>query len=46
MKTRNNRYILYLVFGVVALGIIYTACKDIVPEQQRVESEVELKLGK
>ena len=45
MKTRNNKYILYLVLGVI-LGIAYTACKDITPEQQRIENKVELKLSK
>ncbi len=46
MKNRNNKYILYLILGVVVLGIAYTACKDITPEQQRVETNVELKLSK
>lgn len=38
--------ILYLILGVIVLGIVYTACKDITPEQQRIESDVELKLSK
>ena len=46
MKTRNNKYILFLVLGVIVLGIAYTACKDITPEQQRIENKVELKLSK
>ncbi len=46
MKNRNNRYVLYLILGVVIIGTVYTACKDITPEQQRIETKVELKLSK
>ncbi len=46
MKNKSNKYILYLILGIIILGIVYTACKDITPEQQRVETSVELKLSK
>ncbi len=38
--------ILYLILGIMVLGIAYTACKDITPEQQRIEQNIELKLAK
>lgn len=38
--------ILYAFLGAIVLGVIYTACKDITPEQSRVETIVELKLAK
>lgn len=38
--------ILYLILGIIVLGVIYTACKDITPEQERVENSIELKLAK
>ncbi len=38
--------IMYVVLGVTILGIAYTACKDITPEQKRVETVMELKLTK
>ena len=38
--------ILYFVLGIIVLGVIYTACKDITPEQNRVENSIELKLAK
>ena len=38
--------ILYAFWGVIILGVIYTACKDITPEQNRVESTIELKMAK
>lgn len=46
MKNKSGRYIVYVILGVVLLGMAYTACKDIVPEQERVEQAVELKLVK
>lgn len=46
MKNQNGRLILYIILGVIAIGIVYTACKDITPAQKRVETKVELKLGK
>lgn len=46
MRNKNNKYILYLVLGIIVLGIAYTACKDITPEQQRIETKVEIKLSK
>lgn len=42
----KNRYTLYFIVLVLALGVIYTACKDITPEQERITNEVELKLSK
>lgn len=42
MKTK----IIYTFFFVIILGVIYTACKDITPEQNRVETTVELKMTK
>ncbi len=38
--------LLYIMLGVIVLGVVYTACKDITPPQQKVESEIELKLNK
>lgn len=38
--------LLYVVLGVIILGVAYTACKDITPVQEKVESQVELKLSK
>ncbi len=46
MKNGKNKYIVYLILGVIVLGIAYTACKDITPAQQRIENKVELKLSK
>ena len=46
MKTRNNKYFLFLFLGVFVRELAYTACKDITPEQQRIENKVELKLSK
>ncbi len=46
MKNRNNKYVLYLILFVIILGIVYTACKDITPKQERVEQNIELKLSK
>lgn len=38
--------ILYVVLGIIILGVIYTAFKDITPEQKRVETSLELKIAK
>lgn len=38
--------ILYLFLGVIIAGVAYTACKDITPEQERIENTIELKLTK
>lgn len=38
--------ILYLILGIIVLGVAYTACKDITPEQERIETQIELKLAK
>lgn len=47
MKAGSSKnIILYVILIIMVLGVIYTACKDITPEQERVESEIELKLGK
>jgi len=45
MKT-NNRYGIYLFLLVLILGIVYTACKDITPEQEKITEDVTLKLSK
>lgn len=37
---------LYVILGVIILGVAYTACKDITPNQERVESQIELKMSK
>jgi len=42
----KNKYTLYLVLLVLAIGVVYTACKDITPEQEHITNEVELKLSK
>lgn len=38
--------ILYVFLGVIILGVVYTACKDITPEQNRIETTIELKMAK
>lgn len=45
MKTRK-RYSIYIILLVLILGITYTACKDITPEQEQITENVELKLNK
>ena len=42
----KNKYGLYLVILVLLLGVAYTACKDITPEQETITNSVELKLNK
>ncbi len=37
---------LYIILGVIILGVAYTACKDITPNQERVESRIDLKMSK
>lgn len=47
MKNKSNKYMMiYVILGIIAISIVYTACKDITPEQNRVEANVELKLSK
>ena len=46
MKKRNGKYVVFTVIIAVVLLLGYTACKDISPEQTRVEKSVELKLSK
>lgn len=46
MKNKSGRYIVYIILCIILLGVAYTSCKDITPEQERVEQEVELKLTK
>ena len=46
MKKRNGKYVVFTVIVAVVLLLGYTACKDITPEQTRVEKSVELKLSK
>lgn len=38
--------ILYVFLGIIVLGVVYTACKDITPEQNHVETTIELKMTK
>lgn len=45
MKTKN-RSMLYIFLIVLVAGIAYTACKDITPAQEHVQSDVNLKLNK
>ena len=45
MRTKN-RHVLYIILLCLVLGIIYTACKDITPEQEHIANNVELKLNK
>ena len=45
MRTKN-KYTIYIIVLILALGIVYTACKDITPAQEQVTKEVELKLSK
>ena len=45
MKTKRN-YIIYLILLILVLGIAYTACKDITPDQEKVVENIELKLNK
>lgn len=42
----KNRYAWYIILLLLILGIAYTACKDITPEQEHLETELELKLSK
>ncbi len=46
MKNNSRKSWVYAVIGIIVLGIAYTACKDITPQPQRVETGVELKLSK
>lgn len=46
MKKSGGKYILYFILGVLVLSVVYTACKDITPDQKRIESDVELKVSK
>lgn len=46
MKKSSGKYVLYIILGIVVLSVAYTACKDITPEQKRIESNVELKVSK
>ena len=45
MKAKKG-YTLYIVLLVLVLGIIYTACKDITPKQERITNDIELKLSR
>ena len=45
MRTKN-KYILYAILLVLLVGIAYTACKDITPQQETITKNVELKLNK
>ncbi len=45
MRSKRN-YIIYLILLVLVLGVVYTACKDITPEQEQIVKNIELKLNK
>lgn len=45
MKSKG-RYITYFVLLILIAGIAYTACKNVVPEQEHIEKTIELKLSK
>lgn len=45
MKTKN-RSMLYIFLIVLIAGIAYTACKDITPVQEHIQSDVDVKLSK
>lgn len=38
--------VLYIILSIIILAVVYTACKDITPEQKRIETTVELKMAK
>ena len=46
MKKNNSKYLLYVLVLFVVVGVLYTACKDITPQQEKKEVSVELKLSK
>ena len=46
MRNRNSKYYIYIIIGILLIGVGYTACKDITPEQKTVTQTVELKLSK
>lgn len=45
MKTKRN-YVIYLILLFLIFGLVYTACKDITPEQEKIVENIELKLNK
>ena len=45
MKTKNRSW-LYIFLIVLIAGIAYTACKDITPAQEHIQSDVDIKLNK
>lgn len=45
MKTKKS-YTIYLILLILILGVAYTACKDITPQQEQITQNVELKLNK
>lgn len=42
----KGKHLLYFILLVLAIGIAYTACKDITPEQEQITQKIELKLNK
>ena len=46
MKKNNSKYLLYVLALFVVGGVLYAACKDVTPQQERKEISVELKLSK
>ena len=45
MKTKN-RSLIYIFLIVLVAGIAYTACKDITPAPEHIQSDVDIKLSK
>lgn len=46
MKKDKTNYLYGAILLILLVGVLYTACKDITPEQTRVETNIELKLSK
>ena len=45
MRTKK-RYGMYAILLILIIGVAYTACKDITPEQEQITENIELKLNK
>lgn len=46
MRSGKGKFVFFLVLGIIIAAVVYTAAKDITPEQERVEANVEVKLTK
>lgn len=42
----KGKYLTYFILLIVIAGIAYTACKNVIPAQEKVEKTIELKLNK